>query len=346
MKCSRFGGFLRIAGLAIFCAVTAAPAFAKPSRIAAALRTSDDALTLVPSEAASIAVIRFNELRTSPLAGRLFNDADHLGGNGEAARFMQEANLKPREDVDTAVVVGLVPASGDSPVLALFEGRFDPDRLSAAATARGAVRVSTSFGDYFLVPEKESSNHGRGAVAFVSPRLVIGGTDSAVATALAARAGGGTKFLSGAGLGSQLSRVDRASSVWALVDVTRYPQVKNGFSRHSTSGSSHEGSEAGAALFGAVKSVTMFSFQATVHADDVALVATGVSPDAETRQLLEDSLKGVVAMWRLAVQEKAPDMVAALRRFRIESNNDAVTVSGTLPATLVRSLSEKRSASK
>jgi len=311
----------------------------------AARRTSDDALSLVPSEAASIAVIRFNELRTSPLAGRLFNDADHLGGNGEAARFMQEANLKPREDVDTAVVVGLVPASGDTPVLALFEGRFDPDRLSAAATARGATRVSTSFGDYFLVPEKESSNHGRGAVAFVSPRLVIGGTDSAVATALAARAAGGTAFLSGAGLGSQLSRVDRSSSVWALVDVTRYPQVKNGFGRHGTSGT-HEGSEAGAALFGAMKSVTVFSFQATMHADDVALVATGVSPDAETRQLLEDSLRGVVAMWRLAVQEKSPDMVAVLRRFKIESNNDAVTVSGTLPASMVRSLSEKRSASK
>jgi hypothetical protein len=341
MKRSRFVSSVRIAALAALwvTATAAAPAFA------ARRTSSDDALTLVPSEAASIAVVRFNELRASPLASRLFNDADHLGGNGEAARFMQEANLKPREDVDTAVVVGLVPGSGETPVLALFEGRFDPDRLSAAATARGATRVSTSFGDYFLVPEKESSNHGRGAVAFVSPRLVIGGTDSAVATALAARAAGGTTFLSGAGLGSQLSRVDRASSVWALVDVTRYPQVKNGFSRHGNSGT-HEGSEAGAALFGAMKSVTVFSFQATMHADDVALVATGVSPDAETRQLLEDSLKGVVAMWRLAVQEKSPDMVAVLRRFRIESNNDAVTVSGTLPASVIRSLSEKRSASK
>ena len=339
MKRSRFGSLVRIAGLAAVCVTAAAPAFA------ARRASSDDALSLVPSEAASIAVIRFNELRTNPLASRLFNDADHLSGNGEAARFMEEANLKPREDVDTAVVVGLVPASGDTPVLALFEGRFDPDRLSAAATVRGAARVSTSFGDYFLLPEKEPSNHGRGAVAFVSPRLVIGGTDSAVATALAARAAGGTTFLSGAGLGSQLSRVDRASSVWALVDVTRYPQVKNGFSRHSASGA-HEGSEAGAALFGAMKSVTVFSFQATMQADDVALVATGVSPDAETRQLLEDSLKGVVAMWRLAVQEKSPDMVAVLRRFKIESNNDAVTVSGTLPASMIRSLSEKRSASK
>jgi hypothetical protein len=341
MKRSRFGFSARLLALI---AVVAAAGLSAPF-LFAGTRASDDALSLVPADAASIAVIRFNELRSSPLASRLFNDADHVGGNGEAGRFMEEANLKPRQDVDTAVVVGLVPAgSGETPVLALFEGRFDPERLSAAAVTRGATRVSTSAGDYFLVPEKNSSsNHGKGAVAFASTHLVIGGTESAVASALAARSAGGTSFLSGAGLGRQLSRVDRGASVWALVDVSRYPQVQNGFNR---GGNAHHGSEAGAALFGAMKSVTFFSFQATVHSDDLALVATGVSPDAETRQLLEDSLKGVVAMWRLAVQEKQPDLVTVLRRFKIDSSGDAVTVSGTLPGSVVRSLAEKRSAAK
>jgi hypothetical protein len=343
MKRSRFGVSTRLLALL---AVVGAAGFAAPAPAFAGARASDDALTLVPADAASIAVIRFNELRSSPLASRLFNDADHVGGNGEAARFMEEANLKPRQDVDTAVVVGLVPSgSGETPVLALFEGRFDPERLSAAAVTRGATRISTSAGDYFLLPEKgsSSSSHGKGAVAFASTHLVIGGTESAVASALAARSAGGTSFLSGAGLGRQLSRVDRGSSVWALVDVSRYPQVQSGFNR---GGNAHHGSEAGAALFGAMKSVTFFSFQATVHSDDLALVATGVSPDAETRQLLEDSLKGVVAMWRLAVQEKQPDLVTVLRRFKIDSSGDAVTVSGTLPGSVVRSLAEKRSAAK
>jgi len=343
MKRSRFGVPARLLALLT---VVAAAGFASPASVSAATRASDDALSLVPSEAASIAVIRFNDLRSSPLASRLFNDADHVGGNGEAARFMEEANLKPRQDVDTAVVVGLMPSGGygETPVLALFEGRFDPERLSAAALTRGATRVSTSAGDYFLLPEKSSSsNHGKGAVAFASARLVIGGTESAVASALAARSAGGTGFLSGAGLGGQLSRVDRGASVWALVDVSRYPKVQQGFSR---GGNAHGGSDAGQALFGAMKSVTFFSFQATVHSDELALVATGVSPDAETRQLLEDSLRGVVAMWRLAVQEKQPDLVTVLRRFKIDSSGDAVTVSGTLPGSVVRSLAEKRSAAK
>ncbi|HEY6051596.1 MAG TPA: hypothetical protein VIZ58_10130, partial [Thermoanaerobaculia bacterium] len=262
MKRSRFGVPNRLLALL---AVAAAAGFATPASLPAATRASDDALSLVPAEAASMAVIRFNELRSSPLASRLFIDADHVGGNGEAARFMEEANLKPRQDVDTAVVVGLMPsgAYGETPVLALFEGRFDPDRLSAAAVTRGATRVSTSAGDYFLLPEKDSSSrHGKGAVAFASTHLVIGGTESAVSSALAARSAGGTGFLSGAGLGGQLSRVDRGASVWALVDVSRYPKVQQGFSR---GGNAHSGSDAGQALFGAMKSVTFFSFQATVH---------------------------------------------------------------------------------
>ncbi|MEO8190720.1 MAG: hypothetical protein ABI682_10310 [Acidobacteriota bacterium] len=323
--------------LAVLTLLLAVAAFAPAARA-----SSDDALSLVPADAASVAVVRFNDLRSTPLAGKLFSDADHMNGNGEAARFMSEANLKPREDVDTVVIVGLLPqaAAGQPNVLALFEGRFDPDRLSAAAQTRGATRTASSSGDYWLLPEKgDSARHGKGAVAFVSPKLLVAGNESAVQAALAARAGGGTAFSSGVGLGRQLSRIDRSSSMWALVDVTRYPAVQKGLGR-----SGGGGGDAAAALMGAMKSVSLFSFQASVHSDDLSLTASGVSPDAETRQLLEDSLRGVVAMWRLAVQEKSPELVSVIRKFKIDSDGDAVTVSGTLPSSMLRALAEKRTA--
>ncbi len=326
-------------------------AFALAALIAAALPASaatrglDDALSLVPQDAASVAVVRFSELRSSPLASRLFSDVDHLNGQGDAARFMDEANLKPREDVDTVVIVGLAPGSSvEPPVLALFEGRFDPQRLAAAAASRGATRVADASGDYYLLPDKEGHRGRAGAVAFASPRLLIAGSPDAVVSALASRAAGGTSFTSGSGLGRQLSRIDPGASVWALVDVTRYPAVQRGMNRPARGGGEGGGSAAASALLSAMKTVTLFSFQATVRTDDLTLAASGVSPDAETRQLLEDSLKGVVAMWRLAVQEKQPELVSALRRFRIESTGDAVTVSGTLPAAVLKSLAEKRTA--
>ena len=91
-----------------------------------------------------------------------------------------------------------------------------------------------------------------------------------------------------------------------------------------------------------MKSVSLLALQASVHGDAVELAATGVSSDAENRGLLEDSLRGVLAMWRLAVQEKSPELVSVIRRFRIDNDGDAVSIRGTLPASFLQSLSSKR----
>jgi len=47
----------------------------------------------------------------------------------------------------------------------------------------------------------------------------------------------------------------------------------------------------------------------------------------------------MLAMWRLAAQEKS---VSVLRRFKIESESEGVSISGTLPASFLRSLSSQR----
>src|SRR5262245_42154493 len=40
--------------------------------------------------------------------------------------------------------------------------------------------------------------------------------------------------------------------------------------------------------------------------------------DAQARDLLEDSLRSILSMWWIAAQEKAPEMVSAIRRFKVE----------------------------
>jgi hypothetical protein len=166
-----------------------------------AAAAGDDALALVPADAASVGVIHVADLRTSPLAARVFSDTDKLTVDGDAGRFLDEARLNPKEDVDTVVAAGSPRSAGGSAGwgLVLFEGRFDPAALSAAIAARGAEKKSTPAGDYFLLDK--SSHNGRNeqaAIAFASPHLVIAGNESSVVTALAQRAAGGTAFRSGA----------------------------------------------------------------------------------------------------------------------------------------------------
>ena len=323
-----------------------------------AAAATDDALALVPADAASVGVIHVADLRTSPLAARVFSDTDRLTVDGDASRFLAEARLNPKEDVDTVVAAGSPKGAGGSAGwgLVLFEGRFDPAALSAAISSRGATRKSTPAGDYYLLPEKgteTSSNREPGAIAFASKHLVIAGNESSVVAALAERSAGGTGFRSGAGLGRHLGRIESGASAWALVDVSRLPigEKRRGFHASGTLNgqevdvTAHAGhDDAAMALVSSMKSVSLLALQATAKGDALKLNATGFVTDEETAGLMEDALRGVLAAWRLAAQEKSPETVAVLRKFTVSRDKTTVSIGGTLPGATVRALSEKKQA--
>jgi hypothetical protein len=315
-------------------ALTLAFAGATAPTLAAA---SDEALALVPPDVASVGVIHLDALRSSPFAARLFAETDDLAVDGDAAKFLAETGLRPRQDVDMVVVAGLASnrIHGPEDGLVIFQGRFDPARLEAAMEARGAIRKSTPQGDYLLLGDTHGENN-RAAIAVLNQRLVVAGSSESVTRALAARQSGGSGFLRGEGLGRQIHRIPAGASAWAIVDATRAPFA--GGPRRSGDG------DAADALVGAMKSVSLFVFHATTRGDSLELSATGVTADEETRDLLEDALKGVIAMWRLAIHEKSPDMVPILRKFEIESDREGVTIHGTLPGSFLRQMAEKRQA--
>lgn len=333
-------------------ALSSAASLALPLALAGALALpaaarggSDDALSLVPADAASVGVIHVADLRSSPLAARLFSDTDHISVAGDAQHFLEEARLNPREDVDLVVAAGSPRGAvgSDGWGLVLFEGRFDPARLSQALVERGATRKSTPAGEYLLLKNNSADVPARGngpaAIAFASARLVIAGSESAVVAALAQRSAGGTGFASGAGLGRHLSRIDSGASAWALVDVSRIP-AKDAAIRHAQVDVS--GSDAATALVSSLKSVRFLALQATAKGDALKLNATGVASDAETAGLMEDALRGVLAAWRLAAQEKSPETVSVLRKFTVSRDKETVSIGGTLPGAAVRALAEKK----
>ena len=323
---------LRVAAAAILLLAPAAGAFG--------VRRTEDPLALVPADAATVGLMRWNELRQTPLGAKVFSDIDHMSGDDDAARFLQETGLTPREDIDT-VIVAMSPrpaAGGPESGLVLFEGRFDLARIASALTARGATLQSSPAGEFYRLPERSEES---GAVALVNRTLLVCGHEAAVVAALARRESGGEGGLtSGQGLGRHLARIDRKASAWALVDLARMPSARPGASERPG------GSEASHAVMGAMKSVSLIALQATVRGGNVDFAATGLSPDAENRALLEDALKGLLAMWRLAVSDKAPELVSVIRQFQIDSDNEGVSIRGTLPAGFLQSLATRHQASR
>lgn len=310
-------------------ALMAAPASAK-----------DDALSLVPANAVAVGMIKLNDLRTSPLSSVLLQHTDKMTGDGEAEKFLTDAGLSPLKDVDV-LVVATAPRTAlgsEADVVVLAEGRFNAERLTNALIARGAVKS----GGYLLMPEeKNDSDDDRPAIAFPSNSLVIAGNEPAVAAALAARTAGGTGFRGRTGLGMDLSRIDRGATAWALVDVVRAQRLGNGGGKVDTG----KGQSA-AALQAALKSVTTFAVWATDKGDSLELGAFGLSNDAETLVLLEDTVRGALSAMRLAVKEKAPEMVSVLRSFDVTRKADSIRVEGSIPASTLRQMMAKKHASK
>lgn len=295
----------------------------------------DDALSLVPANAVTVGMVRLAEMRTSPLSSLLFEHIDRMSTDGEAEKFLLEAGLRPLQDVDVLVVATSARTTlGSEPnILAVAEGRFQPEALAAALVSRGAVKK----GAYLVFPESKGTAEGdAGAVAFLSRSLAIAGNERSVVNALDARAHGGTGFVSRGALAMDLGRIDRGATAWALVDVPRAARLTKGGTIETGQGQS------GAALQAALKSVSTVGVWATDTGDRLQLGATGLSNDAETLQLLEDALRGALAALRIVASEQAPEMVSVLRRFDVDRESDSITVEGSIPAALLRELMAKQ----
>ena len=291
-----------------------------------------DAMSLVPNDAVSVGVVKLAEMRSSPLSGAFFQQTAHVSMDADAEAFLRDAGLQPTKDVDV-VVFSTSPRSAlgsEADVLVAVDGRFNVERLTAALLARGAVKK----GAYLFLPEKHETNH-QGVVAFPDAHLALIGSESAVQEALASRATGGTTFFTASGLGRDLVRVDPKATAWVLIDVTRAQRIV-GAPKMKTN------SAPGAAISSALKSVSTVALWATDTGDAIKLGAFGLTHDAETLGLLEDTLRGALSAMRLAVQDKSPELVSTLRRFSVSRNDDSVTISGSVPADTFRAWAAKK----
>ncbi|MDQ6801886.1 MAG: hypothetical protein M3041_13725 [Acidobacteriota bacterium] len=295
----------------------------------------NDALSLIPNDAVTVGVVKLAEMRSSPLSSTLFEQTDKVSTNGDAERFLREAGLQPTKDIDVLVVATTLrtPLGHDANVLIAADGRFNPAKLAQALVARGAEQRNSPNGAYLLLPNEHENRNG--AVAFPDAHLVIIGTEGAVVEALAARAAGGTSFMSAGGLARDLGRIDPHATAWAIVDVARAKRFADGphVSAHSTSG---------AAISSALRTVTTVALWATDNGDALKLGAFGLSNDPETLQLVEDTLRGALSAMRLAVQDKKPELVSVLRKFNVSRTDDSVTISGSVSAATFREYLNKQ----
>jgi hypothetical protein len=297
-----------------------------------AFAASNGAMSLIPRDAVSVGVVHVSDMRSSPLSAMLFQQTDKVSANGDAERFLTEAGLKPSKDVDL-LVVSVTPKSTlgtESKVLVAAEGRFSVERLTTALVARGAKEKKTANGSYYILPGS-AKDDSHGAVAFPDGHLALAGDEVSVSQALADRAAGGTAFVTAGGLARELGRIDANATAWALVDVARASRLSNSPHIENHNSSAQQ-------INAALNHVSTIALWATDTGDALRLGAFGLANDAETLELLEDTLRGGLAAMRLAVQDKQPELVSVLRHFDVKRTSDSVTIGGTVPADSLKKL--------
>jgi hypothetical protein len=314
--------------LAIFALALAPAAFAK-----------NDAISLIPNDAVSVGVVRLVDMRSSPLSAALFAQTAHISNAGDAEKFLSEAGLQPTKDVDI-VVFATSPRTNlgsDADFLIAADGRFNVALLTNALVARGAVKKVSANGVYFMIPDKGGDGNHQGVVAFPDAHLALVGSEAAVINALANRAAGGTSFATASGLGRDMARVDPHATAFVVVDVPRAQRI---IGAPKIAGNSSQSQALGSAL----KNVSTVAIWATDTGDSLKLNAIGLSGDAETLGLLEDTLRGALSAMRLASQDKAPEMVSLLRKFSVTRTDNSVSISGSIPAEAFKTWAAKSQA--
>jgi hypothetical protein len=314
-------------------------AFVAVAALAFPAMAKDDALSLVPANAVTVGMVKLADMRTSPLSSLLFEHTDKMSSDGEAQKFLADAGLSPTKDVDVLVVATSprTTLGTEADVVVIAEGRFNAERLSAALVARGAVNK----GAYLLLPDdNDNASDENGAVAFPTSSLAVAGNERSVIAALAARTSGGTGFRVRGALGQDLARLDTNATAWALVDVARAARLTKGGTIGTGKGAPGE------ALQAALKNVSTVGVWAKDKGDSLELGAFGLSNDTETLELLEDTVRGGLSALRLAVRDKAPEMVTVIRAFDVSRKKDAILIEGSIPAAQLRDLMAKKHAMK
>ncbi len=138
-------------------------------------------LALVPPGTQLISGVHVSQSRLSPFGQ--FVIAQIQSHAGELQMLVDQTGFDPRKDV-TELLIAFNGKPKNGAGLLLARGSFDPEKLKAAAVAKGAT-VEAYLGTDVLIGGGAAPDHHGGAVAFLSRTLAVAGDRESVRYAIA-----------------------------------------------------------------------------------------------------------------------------------------------------------------
>ena len=282
----------------------------------AALRSTSDDLSYVPSDSSVVAFANVRDIMSSEFRQKLRETVP----TGEARNeFLAETGIDIERDVNSVVVATAGtpnPANGANNAVALVRGVFSQAQIEASAIQHGAT-----VGEYKgrrLIAMKADNGGATMSVAFLEPALLAVGGDALVRRAIDAK--GGDNVTANADMMKLINDLDGNNNAWAvgkvdnLQNMGAIPDVVK--------------AQMPAVQWFAVTGHVNGGLSATVRAE---------ARDDKAAENLRDVVRGAMALARLQMgHDQSIDTV--INSLQMTGTGKTVSLSFAVPSSVVDSL--------
>lgn len=303
-------------------------------------------LALLPPDATTLVGVDVERLKQTAVYRRFEEENRITGSIGDSHfnDFMAATGFDPRRDVQELLIAALpVAASADpsaSQFVAVARGQFNVGAIGRKLRQEKAVVENYRGFEVFSSKRRAEPPRSRnqsprepGAFTFLDEKTALAGTRGALLAAIDRKAGGGPSLLSNAALLGRAQTIGATSQVWAVSEspgevVTRALPKDNSVQSSNF-----------ARIFAGMKNSTF----ALDLMNGLDLRAAGVCKTPEDAKTLGDAARGFVAIGRLTVSQKEPELMAVFDGIRVEERNTELDISVRVdPANFEKLLDKTR----
>ncbi|HYM13171.1 MAG TPA: hypothetical protein VEU62_20690 [Bryobacterales bacterium] len=322
-------------------------------------------VALLPANATTLVGVDVERLKRTPVYQDLEQQSESQASpaRNHFDEFVAATGFDPRRDVQALLVASWPPPAAASGAPAAGPGaNFVPPQW--VAVARGSFNVSALSsqlrdkkvfvenyrGVDVFEPNRESQSPPRphppramgqnprqpGGFAFLDDKTAVAGTLPSVLAAIDRKLGGGPSLQANTALLARAETISAASQVWVVSqnpgEVITRALPKNGSAESSNF----------ARIFSGLQNSTF----ALDLMNGLNLKADGLCRTAEDAKTLGDAARGFVAIGRLAVSQKQPELMVVFDGIHVEENNAALNISVQVDLTTFEKLLDRARSQK
>jgi hypothetical protein len=265
---------------------------------AAAVSVDDVSLKFLPPDTQGIACIDVAALRNAPLVQTAMQNKVGPAIPPPLADFVSATGFDPQQDVDKITVAKV----GTQNALMIVQGRIDKFKVEQYLKDKGK-EPQAYLGQTLYID-------GNGAF-LLSDNLVVMGQPDAVKKAVDQMQVPGSLPLR-SDLMAAIQTIDAGNQIWAVGDF-------------SVNDLGTAGVPAVTPVLAILKSLQGGTYQMRIDTD-IHAVATGNFADSPSAQNLGDMVRGLLAVAKLQVAQKQPDMLRVLDGIQVSNSGPKLTV--------------------